>query len=224
MNTQGGEHGNSRRHSWKRSYIGTGANDEIRGFAGIDLLEGRDGDDLIRGDDDDDTILGGDGADEMYGGGGIDTLSYAGAPSVVLITLGPTGNLLAANGGHALGDTGDGFENIIGTDFNDVLTGNDFANFFRAGNGNDDLFGGSGDDTLIFDPGFGHDRITDFVAGAGTDDVIRFNQNNFQNFNVVINASEQVGDDVVITLNASNSLRLDDVLLVNLHADDFDFI
>ena len=86
------------------------------------------------------------------------------------------------------------------------------------------LFGGGGDDTFVFAQGFGHDRITDFVAGAGTVDVIRFNQNVFQNFNAVINASEQDGDDVVIALNANNSLRLDDVQLANLHADDFDFV
>ncbi len=55
----------------------------------------------------------------------------------------------------------DGFDNIIGSDFNDTFKlggGNDIV---EAGRGNDILDGGSGDDTYIYNADDGIDTIID---------------------------------------------------------------
>ena len=61
-----------------------------------------------------------------------------------------------------------GFENLTGSDFNDVLTGSRSANVLVGGDGADRLTGGGGADIFRFDraahfgDGVGRDRITDF--------------------------------------------------------------
>lgn len=52
------------------------------------------------------------------------------------------------------------------------------------------------------------ETITDFLAGPGLGDVIMFDMSIFANFAAVLNASQQVGDDVVITENPGATLRL----------------
>ena len=115
------------------------------------------------------TIEGGDGGDTLSGGGSTgDTLSYASSDGRVIIEL---GDGLAANGiargNHATGDTISGFENVIGTDYDDFLTGRDtVASKLWAGAGDDELVGGSGGDTL--DGGAGDDELS---GHAGSDTV-----------------------------------------------------
>jgi Ca2+-binding RTX toxin-like protein len=53
---------------------------------------------------------------------------------------------------------------IIGSDFNDSLTGNSVANVLSGGKGDDTLFGNDGNDTLI--GGLGKDTMN---GGAGSD-------------------------------------------------------
>jgi Ca2+-binding RTX toxin-like protein len=92
------------------------------------------------------------------------------------------------------------------------------------------MTGGSGNDTFVFRPNgaegasFGHDTITDFVAGAATEDVIEFSQTFFADFAAVQAASAHDGADVVITYDAANSVRLQNVLVADLHGDDFLFV
>jgi hypothetical protein len=94
------------------------------------------------------------------------------------------------------------------------------------------LIGGAGDDLLVgdfnadrfvFEAGHGHDTIADFDAINGFE-LIDFA--NFSAFNApatVLGAAEQVGGDVLITTGAESSIRLLDVMLVDLGADDFVF-
>jgi hypothetical protein len=65
--------------------------------------------------------------------------------------------------------------------------------------------------------------VSDFVAGAGTDDVIEFDSSIFADFAAVVAASAQDGADVVITFDVDNTVRLQNVALANLHADDLLF-
>jgi Ca2+-binding RTX toxin-like protein len=87
------------------------------------------------------------------------------------------------------GVTGVVIENGIGGKGNDMITGNDANNLLEgnegddvisalAGNdiinggpGNDTLTGGAGNDVFIFEPGSGHDTITDFTVGQDFLDV-----------------------------------------------------
>ena len=46
----------------------------------------------------------------------------------------------------------------------------------------------------------------------------------FADFAAVQSASAQVGSNVVITLDASNTITLQNVTLANLHQDDFNLV
>jgi Ca2+-binding RTX toxin-like protein len=151
---------------------GRGGNDIIDGGSGNDLIEGEGGNDILKGGGGSDAIGGGDGNDTIEGGaggdflrglGGIDTLSYASSPAGVTIFFG-VNNIASASGGHATGDTGDGFENITGSAFADFLFANDIANVLAGGDGNDQLYGLGGADTLL--GGAGSDLLE---GGAGAD-------------------------------------------------------
>ena len=102
--------------------------------------------------------LTGAGGDELHGGGGINTVSYLASKTSVIVTLGAAGEL-NSNGGSvggigsdAVGDTGDGFANIIGSNAKtaDVLTGNALDNTIEGGLGSDTLVGGGGSDTASY--------------------------------------------------------------------------
>ncbi|MGL4965276.1 MAG: beta strand repeat-containing protein [Inquilinus sp.] len=110
---------------------------------GIDIINGGAGNDTLSGLGGDDTIQGGLGADIMDGGAGFDTLSYAAATAAVWLVLNG-----ATFGGEAVGDTMTGFEAMIGSAFNDILTGDGGANILDGRNGGDVLDGGAGDDRL----------------------------------------------------------------------------
>jgi len=171
---------------------GLGGNDVIRGFGGADRLfgdrppdsfsgpvgnPGNDtifggrGADRIFGDAGNDLLDGGPGADHLDGGPGIDTATYVASAAGVTVSL-LTGS---GSGGEAAGDTLVDVENLIGSAFADVLSGNDAANQFEGGGGNDTFIGGRGNDTIfggdgndlnIWNNGDGSDF---FDGGAGSD-------------------------------------------------------
>lgn len=95
---------------------------------------------------------------------------------------------------------------------------------FVGGEGGDTITGGSGNDVFVFGPNFGKDTITDFVAGAGTDDVIEFDDAVFADLSSVLAAASQVGADTVIAYDANNTITLKNVAMSNLHQDDFRFV
>ncbi len=70
----------------------------------------------------------------------------------------------ALNTGDALGDTYSLIENLTGSNFNDVLSGNSGANRIDGGAGNDTLSGAGGNDTLS--GGSGSNTLT---GGTGSD-------------------------------------------------------
>jgi hypothetical protein len=79
-----------------------------------------------------------------------------------------TVNLSVPSDSH--GDTLSGFEDLIGTFFDDVLTGTEGPNRIEGADGDDELSGLGGDDTLIgdfFDFSVGGADSAD--GGVGTD-------------------------------------------------------
>lgn len=66
--------------------------------------------------------------------------------------------------------------------------------------------------------------ITDFIAGAGSADVIQLDPSIFADFSSVYAAASQVGSDTLITFDANNTITLKNILKTNLHADDFSFL
>lgn len=159
---------------------GGGDDDYIDGGAGDDVLIGAGGNDIILGGAGNDTILGGNGADIMDGGAGLDTLTYAGSGAVkVKLAEGSTILIQSAatkvtvdsveyelGGNDAEGDSVRNFENLTGSDFNDVLVGNALANRIEGGAGKDVIDGGAGNDTLLGGAG------DDIIFGGAGDDVI----------------------------------------------------
>ncbi len=147
---------------------GGAGNDSLVGGWGNDLLIGGAGSDTINGGAGDDTVRGGAGNDSLIGGSGRDLVDYSDATEGIWINL----NTGASSGGTG-GDTVVGFEDLLGSGFNDSVNGTDGANRLWGGagadtlagwGGNDELYGGTGNDSL--DGGAGDDTL---VGGAGAD-------------------------------------------------------
>ena len=140
---------------------GRGGNDKLYGEAGNDTLTGGTGDDLLDGGGNDDTLIGGAGADTLVGGDGVDLADYSASAAGVTVNLG-TG---VGSGGDAEGDKILGVENVTGSKFNDVLTGDAGANKLLAGDGDDVLVGSGGGD--LMDGGAGGDAADYSKSTAG---------------------------------------------------------
>jgi Ca2+-binding RTX toxin-like protein len=186
----------------------TSGNDAIYGDGRSDTFDGGAGNDALHGLGGNDILIGGTGADSLDGGAGNDTASYATA------TTGVTSDLTtpANNTGDASGDTYVDIENLTGSAFADHLKGNENANVIEGGGGNDTLTGAGGNDTFVFNANFGQDTITDFGVG----DTIEF-RNGFTDFAAIQTGTHQVGDDVHIDIDASNSIVLTNVSLSTLN-------
>ncbi|MEP3890881.1 MAG: hypothetical protein ABJN69_10460, partial [Hellea sp.] len=120
------------------------------GTASGDTILGSPGDDIIRGLE---------GADILDGIDGVDTASYADSNERIIIALNNS-----AEGGHAQGDILSNFENLIGSNFNDIITGDAEDNTLSGASGNDTLNGSNGDDVLNGGPG-----ADTLIGGEGAD-------------------------------------------------------
>jgi Ca2+-binding RTX toxin-like protein len=111
-----------------------------------------------------------------------------------------------------------------GTSGNDVLAGTAGDDVFHGDSGNDTITTGAGDDIIIFKPNFGLDIVTDFQSGAGSADVLEFDNSLFSDFEDVLAAAAQIGNDTIITYDAANTVTLKNVALTSLHDDDVRFV
>jgi hypothetical protein len=75
----------------------------------------------------------------------------------------------------------------------------------------------------VFDKGFGKDTITGFVAAGAAHDTIDFSTATFANFAAVKSHMVQSGANVVITLDAADTITIKGVTLASLTAADFTF-
>lgn len=158
--------------------LGGSGNDMLLGNNDNDTLDGGTGNDTLSGGSGNDTLLGGAGADANDGGAGTDTLSYAASTSGVTVDLvAGTGT-----GGDAQGDTITGIEVLIGSEYNDTLTGTigdeqlygaGGSDVISGGGGADWLYGGAGDDTITGADGvdhiYGDDGNDHLIGGPGGD-------------------------------------------------------
>ena len=150
---------------------GNGGDDLLQGGLGDDVLVGGSGDDRLEGGDGDDLLVSSDlGTDAVDGGSGTDTLSYAGALEAVTVSLANTGQQDTGGAGR---DTITDVENLIGTDFNDVLVGNDANNVLEGGYGDDILDGGEGFDIASY-ASSRFDLVIDLGAGSFYNDGLGF--------------------------------------------------
>lgn len=118
--------------------VGTSGNDLKTWLDSLNrYYQGLDGIDQIVGNTGSNYIEGGDVFVDL--GGNSDTLGYFNSTSGVTVTLNVLGGI-SASGGHASSDfAAAGFENLVGSEFNDGLTGNDSVNKLVGMGGNDTL-------------------------------------------------------------------------------------
>jgi Ca2+-binding RTX toxin-like protein len=219
---------------------GEGGKDTLRGGAGDDTLSGGDGSDALFGNDNNDELHGGADADKLDGGDGIDTATYDGSPSGVTVSL--VSDQVGA-GGDAQGDTLVRIEHLVGSMYDDTLTGDDFGNhldggagndILDGGNGRDVLTGGSGDDTLaggfdgardtyvidLFNEGtqldIGNDVITQY---EGVDRIqLLYGSSNLTG--TLTGTVTQVDNDVVVTID----IAIGSITIFNAQASQFDYL
>jgi Ca2+-binding RTX toxin-like protein len=186
---------------------GSNHDDKLVGNSKDNLLSGDDGNDVLKGGGGADILKGGAGNDVMeidgvddrtHGGDGIDTL-VANSTQGLRINLdsgfigaNPWGNAGAGHyGASAEYGSGPGFvppapgtppnvtdvENVIGSNHDDAIIGNELANDLFGGNGDDLLSGLAGDD--VIDGGTGDDIIygglgADWLSGGADFDTFKF--------------------------------------------------
>lgn len=145
--------------------------DTLEGNGGDDILNGGDGVDILYGHGGNDLLNGGAGSDTLDGGPGTDTVSYENvlANQILIVDFAYPDR----NTEEAVGDKFIDIENIIGSENQDSLRGDDGANiinglsgndFLHGRGGNDNLLGGDGADTFVFYPNWGNDEIMDYSS------------------------------------------------------------
>ncbi|CUW39588.1 protein of unknown function (RTX toxins and related Ca2+-binding proteins 343-2320) [Magnetospirillum sp. XM-1] len=122
--------------------------ENVTGGAGNDVLTGDAGANRLDGGSGDDLLVGGGGADSLVGGAGTDTASYASSSAGVTVNLALA--TAQVSGGDASGDVLNTIENVVGSAFDDTLTGNTGNNVLTGGAGADTLAGGTGSDTVDY--------------------------------------------------------------------------
>jgi Ca2+-binding RTX toxin-like protein len=111
------------------------------------------------------------GAQEMHGGGGIDMVFYELRTASIRAAMDGVADDGQVGEGDNLATDIEGIETGPG---NDVIIGSDAGNIFHAGDGNDDISGGGGDDTVweSLEPGaFGHIFNTGSTTPNGSDTI-----------------------------------------------------
>ena len=159
----------------------------VAGRGDSERLVGSIEDDELNGDAGDDSLEGSAGADMLRGGGGFDIASYRTSDAGVEVSLQDG----TGTGGHAEGDTLDDIEALEGSDHDDVLTGDDGANWLFGNAGNDELDGGEGDDWIYGGPGF-----NELEGGAGADLLIGMDGVSPDDFDTASYKSSDAGVEV----------------------------
>jgi Ca2+-binding RTX toxin-like protein len=112
----------------------------------------------------DDWFVASSGVDIIYGGDGFDTVDYADATGGVNVNLNTGFGYWSATS-----DRYYDIEHVVGSDFNDTMTGSAGDEYFQGGKGNDTLSGGAGMDTYVFNRGDGRDTIYESDVDQGFD-------------------------------------------------------
>ena len=183
--------------------FGLEGNDEISGEDGSDYIFGGDGVDTLEGGGDDDVIYGGLGADRIDGGKGSDYVVFSGVNFTgVSVDL----QFGYGWGSDAEGDTYTSIENILATEYDDALFGNDDDNFLNAYGGSDLIVPGGGRDVL--QGGTGND-FYDLTDAYGRKTILNF-------------ATDELQDLILLNKTSSDSIcyfYLDEDLDINIKFD-----
>lgn len=186
---------------------GANGNDWLDGGNGADKALGASGNDTLYGGAGNDTLNGGTGADRLDGGADFDKADYSNASGAVLVDL----TTPALNTGWALGDSYTGIEGIIGSGYNDTLSGGTGTDRLEGGNGNDRLAGRGGNDSLYGGAG------ADSLSGGDGNDLLHGGTGN-DSVPGGAGADKLYGDDGADTLDGGSG---NDTLTGGAGADKF---
>lgn len=156
------------------TFFGGGGNDDLRGGAGADRLDGDAGVDLLHGDEGDDILNGGAGNDTIFSGAGIDTIdggdglldTFDGGMATQGIILSLALSKVTNDGFGNADASITGIERVVGSNYDDTITGSAGGDILEGGSGTNTLYGGDGADSLIG----GSD--TDTLYGGNGDDFL----------------------------------------------------
>ena len=126
----------------------TGGNDSTTGSEGDDIFFGQEGEDQLFGAAGDDTLYGGTGDDLLVGDARPESLTADTLEEIK--TLG-TGDALDAFIDSVEGTDADGNDQLFGGAGNDVLLGMGGDDYLDGGAGEDATFGGGGNDIIVYD-------------------------------------------------------------------------
>jgi Ca2+-binding RTX toxin-like protein len=148
-----------------------------KGGKGRDKLFGSKKSEMLNGGAGDDLIVAGEGGDKIVGGDGKDSVDFEASKGRVDVNL----QKRIGKFGLAQGDTYYSVENVLGSKFDDTLTGDTGNNIIEGKRGNDNISGGSGHDVLK--GGRGNDNLfgqsgDDLLMGGDGDDVLHFGLGN----------------------------------------------
>ncbi|WP_298309265.1 tandem-95 repeat protein, partial [uncultured Erythrobacter sp.] len=148
-------------------------NNTLTGLGGNDILLGRDGDDTLNGGEGADILQGNDGADVLFGGADDDRLDGGAGDDELIGGLGDDTYVIDSSGDAVIEAAGEGFDTVISnaisytadanieevvlgdealdasaSDEGIIIKGNALNNAISGGEGEDELYGGAGDDFL----------------------------------------------------------------------------
>jgi len=149
---------------------GGDGNDTITGGKWNDTLYGDNGNDSLLGGNGNDTMDGGAGNDTLSGQGGFDSADYRSAASAIRLTM----DKIANDGRVAVGEKDNVLdaEQLLGSIYNDTITGDAGTNQIYGGAGNDEVHAGGGNDSVYGGPG------SDKLFGGDGNDTIKGDDGN----------------------------------------------
>ena len=113
---------------------------------------------------------------------------------------------------------------VQGSAGNDTIIAGSGGGTITGNAGNDTLSGGGGIDVFAFGTGFGQDTINSFAATGAKHDVLQFDSSVFADWAHLLAATRQQGSDLVIALDATDTLLLKNVSLINFAQSDARFV
>ena len=113
---------------------------------------------------------------------------------------------------------------LFGNEGNDQIEGGSGSDFIDGGFGNDLLFGGAGPDQFAFAGNFGEDIIADYDGQGPGGDTLLIDTDFYTSAQEVVEAAQQINDDVVIDFGEDGSITLENINLVGLQANDITIV
>jgi Ca2+-binding RTX toxin-like protein len=148
----------------------------VVGSENVDVLAGTADEDTMSALAGNDRLIGSLGEDRLDGGDGDDTADYRDSEGAINVSLALEHQATSTAGpSYSSGDTLISIENVMGSAYDDYLSGNEKNNVFTGGAGADRIFDGSG----AYEPYHDHDRASYKTSAEAVDVDLRRTEQQF---------------------------------------------